>query len=404
MRTMIKSWSVLASILAVLCLLPSITMAQAIITNGQVIVDLSSTGSQKQYKIAVPAGATNLEIKIWGGSGDCDLYVKRGSQPTTTRYDYRPFLCGNNETVKIKNPTFSNWFIMLNAFCPYDGLSLRATYDAVPARVATPIITPPGGTYFYPRLTWILCVTRGATIRYTTDGSDPTSSSTIYSNAITVRNSMTLKATAFKSGMTPSSIATARFTITVPSRVATPTFSPRAGAYTSPQSVSISCATACSIIRYTTNGVDPTLSSATYIRPIVIDNSTTIKAKAFRVGMTESYTASAAYTIIPPTPITMANNTPLQNISDAQGGQKYFMMSVPSGQTRLVIKILGGNGDCDLYVKRGALPTMWSYDYRPYVVGNNETVTVCNPSPGDWYIMLRAYSDYSGVSLIGRFF
>jgi hypothetical protein len=213
MKTMLKIWSALATILPVLCLAPSVALAQTLITNGQVIGSLSSTGGQKQYRIAVPAGAANLEIKIWGGTGDCDLYVKRGYQPTTTSYDYRPFLKGNNETVTVQNPASGNWFIMLNAHSAYYGLSLRATYVAPLPRVATPTISPAGGTYSFPRTAWLFCGTSGATIRYTTDGSDPTSSSTIFSGAIPVNSSMTLKAKAFKSGMTESYVGSATFAI-----------------------------------------------------------------------------------------------------------------------------------------------------------------------------------------------
>lgn len=86
--------------------------------------------------------------------------------------------------------------------------------------------------------------------------------------------------------------------------VATPTFSPAGGTYSSAQSVSISCATSGATIRYTTNGSDPTSSSTTYTGPITVSTSTTIKAKAFKAGMTDSATASAAYTIstTPPPP------------------------------------------------------------------------------------------------------
>ena len=43
-----------------------------------------------------------------------------------------------------------------------------------------------------------------------------------------------------------------------------------------------------------------------------------------------------------------------------------------------------------------------SYDYRPYLNGNNETVTVTNPVAGDWYISIYAYSTFSGVSHQGH--
>ncbi len=76
----------------------------------------------------MPTGQTSLEIKIWGGSGDCDLYVKHGSQPTTTSYDYRPYLNGNNETVTVTSPSSGDWYIMLRGYAAFSGLSLQATY------------------------------------------------------------------------------------------------------------------------------------------------------------------------------------------------------------------------------------------------------------------------------------
>ena len=58
--------------------------------------------------------------------------------------------------------------------------------------------------------------TAGASIRYTTDGSTPTSSvGTLYNNtAIAVSNNLTLKAIAYKTGMTDSLVASAAYTIT----------------------------------------------------------------------------------------------------------------------------------------------------------------------------------------------
>lgn len=55
--------------------------------------------------------------------------------------------------------------------------------------------------------------TSGASIRYTTDGADPTASSTLYSAAFTLTSSATVKARAFKSGMTDSAVANAAFTV-----------------------------------------------------------------------------------------------------------------------------------------------------------------------------------------------
>jgi len=45
------------------------------------------------------------------------------------------------------------------------------------------------------------------------------------------------------------------------------------------------------------------------------------------------------------------------------------------------------------------MPTLF-YDYRPYQSGNVETVSVTNPEPGTWYVLIHGYSSYSGVTLL----
>ena len=97
--------------------------------DGFTVTNLSGAKSSwKYYTIDVPAGMAVLEIAISGGSGDADLYVRRGAQPTTTAYDYRPYLNGNNETVTVNNPTAGTWYIGIRAYAAYSGLTLDAYY------------------------------------------------------------------------------------------------------------------------------------------------------------------------------------------------------------------------------------------------------------------------------------
>ena len=161
--------------------------------------------------------------------------------------------------------------------------------------VATPTFSPPEGTYTSAQNVSISCATPGATIYYSIDGSAP---STRYTGPVTIASTATLKAKATKSGWTDSQIASANYTINItPDTVATPTFSPPEGTYTSAQNVSISCATPGATIHYTTNGTEPTADSPTYSSPINVSSTTTIKAKGFKNGWTPSSTASATYTI-----------------------------------------------------------------------------------------------------------
>jgi hypothetical protein len=88
---------------------------------------------------------------------------------------------------------------------------------------ATPSFSPVGGNYLTAQTVTIGTATAGATIRYTTDGTTPTATvGTIYSGPLTVSATTTLKAVAYASGMTNSSVATAVYNILA----AAPSFSP----------------------------------------------------------------------------------------------------------------------------------------------------------------------------------
>ena len=78
--------------------------------------------------------------------------------------------------------------------------------------VETPTISPNGGLYAAPIVVTITCATTGATIHYTTDGSEATASATRYEGAITLATTTTLKAIAVKDGIC-SAEASATFTI-----------------------------------------------------------------------------------------------------------------------------------------------------------------------------------------------
>ena len=78
--------------------------------------------------------------------------------------------------------------------------------------VATPTFSPAGGTYYEPQTVSIDCSTEGATIYYTTDGSEPTTESSVYSSPISVSTTTTIKAMAVKEGLDNSAVAVATYT------------------------------------------------------------------------------------------------------------------------------------------------------------------------------------------------
>ena len=166
------------------------------------------------------------------------------------------------------------------------------------APAATPTFGPGPGAVLSGTMVTISTTTSGATIRYTTDGTDPGPSSTQYTAPITITAAVTIKAIATAPGFTDSAVASAAYTILAPA--ATPTFSPAAGAVLSGTTVTISTTTAGATIRYTTDGTDPGPSSTQYTAPIAITAAVTIKAMATAPGFADSAVGSATYTILAP--------------------------------------------------------------------------------------------------------
>jgi len=163
---------------------------------------------------------------------------------------------------------------------------------------ATPVIAPAAGSYDnFPNLT-ITTATTGATIFYTTDGSDPATSPTAiqYSGPTPFTASATITAVAKLTGMNNSAESNAAFVFTA----ATPVFSPLGGTCLSPQNVSITCATAGAAIYYTTDSSTPTTSSPQYSTPLNLASTTTLTAYAVIAGMANSAAASATYTFVAP--------------------------------------------------------------------------------------------------------
>lgn len=77
----------------------------------------------------------------------------------------------------------------------------------------------------------------------------------------------------------------------------TPTFSPAAGTYSAPQSVTISDTTAGATIYYTVDGSTPTTSSTQYTGPITVSTTATVNAIAVSSGNQNSAVATVTYTI-----------------------------------------------------------------------------------------------------------
>ncbi len=416
------------------------------LANGVPVTNLSdATGGEKFYKIEVPAGQTKLQISISGGTGDADLYVKRGAMPTTTDYDYRPFLSGNNESVTVDNPTAGTWYIMLRAYSAYTNVTLLASYtggvgsvlsNGVPvtglsgAQASERIFridVPAGQTNLEIKMSG----GTGDADLYVKFGEAPTIGDYDYrpflsgnDETVTV-NSPTagtwfimVRGYSAYSGVTL--VASYGSVFILEDEVPVTGISGSAG---SEKIYKIDIPSGQSVLEikisggsgnadlYVRHGAIPTTSTWDY-RPYLSGNNETVTVNNPAGGtwyvLLRGRTAYSGVTLVADywfagTVTLLDNGVPVTGISGAEGSERFYRIIVPSGQAKFEIEMSGGTGDADLYIKRGAPPTTSDYDYRPFEIGNNETVTIDNPQGGNWLIMIRGYHAYSGVTLVATY-
>jgi len=165
-----------------------------------------------------------------------------------------------------------------------------------------PMFSLASGTYSSTQNVTISSTISGATVYYTTNGSSPTTSSTPCANPclLSIAGTTTLKAIASGGGYASSNVTVATYTIIT----SAPVFSPAAGTYYAPQTVTLSDSTPGATIYYSLNGF-PSTSSPSCSSPctVSVSTTTTLRAIAIASGLSQSSTSVAVYTIAAATPV-----------------------------------------------------------------------------------------------------
>jgi alpha-tubulin suppressor-like RCC1 family protein len=133
---------------------------------------------------------------------------------------------------------------------------------------APPLISPAEGSYAGALTVRIASAIPGATIRYTLDGTEPDSLSSLYTSPLLADTTTTVTARAFRAGWLPSA-------------------------------ATVTCATPGAVIHYTTNGLDPTEADPEIVSgsSILVDRATQIRVKAWRAGEGESAIQTGLYLV-----------------------------------------------------------------------------------------------------------
>jgi subtilisin-like proprotein convertase family protein len=99
----------------------------------------------------------------------------------------------------------------------------------------------------------------------------------------------------------------------------------------------------------------------------------------------------------------LQNGVTVTGLAATTGNSVNYTMVVPAGATNLQFVTAGSSGDADLYVKFGAAPTDTVYDCRPYTGSSAETCTFATPQAGTYYVRVKAFASFTGLSLTGSY-
>ena len=171
--------------------------------------------------------------------------------------------------------------------------------------------------------------------------------------------------------------------------VATPILSPKGGKYSEAQTISMACDTEGAEIRYTLNGSDPTETSELYTGDFTIEESMTIKAKAFRKDWMSSTIATAVYEILAETEIIVGTSNTIQHLentkdfvfklNDLDDKEIYFVFSNKDERRPVRLPKLESNVEPKgINIARSSLVNAKA---EPFIVSGKPSVTKFNNEP-----------------------
>lgn len=178
--------------------------------------------------------------------------------------------------------------------------------NVIPVQVATPVISPPTGTYGSAQTIVITCSTPGASIYYSATGNIPVvgaSHTKLYTGSFQLLQSATVRAIGVLAGAANSPVAVSYITITNPAVVSTPTISPNGGTFDGGVTVSLATYPSDATIYYTTNGNVPLLNpfpnsfTKIYSSPFTLTSTATVRAIGVKSGLLNSSVAVANFVV-----------------------------------------------------------------------------------------------------------
>lgn len=168
-------------------------------------------------------------------------------------------------------------------------------------QAADPAASVDTGTYNQAQSVTLTTMPPDASIYYSLDGTTPSAAAgTLYSAAVPIDRTRTLKAVAVRTGWPDSGVVTWTYTM----KPATPVLSPAAGTHADVVGpATATCATSGAQMLYTTNGTTPSATNGSSVSgPIAVTNGMTLHVVAIKDGWSDSDAGGGLYTMKLPTP------------------------------------------------------------------------------------------------------
>ncbi|CAM2005684.1 PPC domain-containing protein [Acanthopleuribacter pedis] len=315
--------------------------ATVTLSKDQTVSNLSAYYDQtRDFKIELPANVANLNIDTANGTGNVDLYVRRGAAPTTT-WDYSSTGADNREAVSIADPAAGTWYITLKSSAPFDGVTLVADWDTILSSPVQPVTNNSQlgiAGITNSRNNFSLQIPAGATnLRVTTSGGSGNADLHLKYGALATPSNYD-----FRSGSSNNWDL-----VELPN--------PTAGTWY--------------IMVYGMQQYGNTYLTVSWNEPAGGGSST------------------------------LSNGQVVTNLSRGTNEKLYFQVNVPAGATNLRFHTYGGSGDADLFIAHGRIPTQGSWDHRGFNGNNYEVVDVPNPNSGTYHIMVNGYNAFQDLNL-----
>lgn len=328
-------------------------------------------GSRTYFVLNVPQGTASVTFQTSGGTGDPDLLVQSGVLPSLASHACLSAGQTSAEACTITNPAAGSWYVMVYGYSPYSGVTVVGGSTAAQLPTQLTITQQPGGAV----------------------------SGVPFTQQPIVQVADAQGAPVAQAGvLVTATIASGTGTITALDNVAIGSSDPRFRTLGAGPPKPDPSSAAPGIL---TTSVLTNASGAAVFTDLTITGSGSFTVQFTAAGL-QSVT-SAPFTVTSTTVTPLANATPVTGLAGAMGSQAYYVISIPAGQALITVDITGGTGDADLYLRYGALPTLATFDCRPFFTGNDEICQGSDPPAADLYVMIHGFAAYSGLQLTATY-